>query len=136
AAAVTALDRSAASHAALTSAMSTSSSSESRIAIAAAGVGTDMGDNYSARSIVKSPTSWKHNGQRWSALAAWDYESRAPPHPSSGSRAGAACCATGHVMLLLEPPRLPAVVRRLAAPDESIRLDVVERLAQVGTVVV
>src|SRR5439155_6946044 len=52
AAAVTALDRSAASHAARTSAISTSSSSESRIAIAAAGVGTDMGDNYSSRGVL------------------------------------------------------------------------------------
>src|SRR5216110_25686 len=51
AAAVTALDRSAASHAARTSAISTSSSSESRIAIAAAGGGTDMGDNYSSRGV-------------------------------------------------------------------------------------
>src|SRR6266571_4910237 len=54
AAAVTALDRSAASHAARTSAISTSSSSESRIAIAAAGVGTDMGDNYSSRGVLSS----------------------------------------------------------------------------------
>src|SRR5438034_9036517 len=51
AAAVTALDRSAASHADRTSAISTSSSSESRIAIGAAGGGTDMGDNYSSRGV-------------------------------------------------------------------------------------
>src|SRR6266581_7257753 len=60
AAAVTALDRSAASHAARTSAISTSSSSESRIAIAAAGVGTDIGDNYSSRGVLlsaRSPTT-------------------------------------------------------------------------------
>src|SRR6266702_4438121 len=60
----------------------------------------------------------------------------AAPHPNSGSRVGAASCATSHVMLLLEPPRLAAVVRRLAAPDEGIEFDVVERPAQVGTVVV
>src|SRR5207237_3845080 len=58
AAAVTALDRSAASHAARTSAISTSSSSESRIAIAAAGVGTDMGDKYSSRGVLSRGCGW------------------------------------------------------------------------------
>src|SRR5207247_5931285 len=55
AAAVTAVDRAAASHAARTSAISTSSSSELRIAMAAAGVGTDMGNNYSSRGVLSSP---------------------------------------------------------------------------------
>src|SRR3989449_3502734 len=63
AAAVTALDRSAASHAARTSAISTSSSSESRIAIAAAGVGTGMADNYSSRGVLSRARIQRQNGE-------------------------------------------------------------------------
>src|SRR5256714_11455785 len=60
AAAVTALDRAVASQAARTSAISTSSSSESRIAIAAAGVGTDMAHNYSSRGGLSSAQGQRH----------------------------------------------------------------------------
>src|SRR5438876_9651186 len=63
AAAVTAVDRSAASHAARTSAISTSSSSESRIAIAAAGVGTGMADNYSSRGVLSRARIQRQNGE-------------------------------------------------------------------------
>src|SRR5439155_21041914 len=68
AAAVTALDRSAASHAARTSAISTSSSSESRIAMAAAGVGTDMRDNYSSRGVLSRAAYVGDGRNRWPAV--------------------------------------------------------------------
>src|SRR5882672_3217538 len=60
AAAVTALDRAAASHAARTSAISTSSSSEPRIAIAAAGVETGMRDKYSSRGVLSRPKASRY----------------------------------------------------------------------------
>src|SRR2546430_10205077 len=44
--------------------------------------------------------------------------------------------AARHVMLLVEQPRFAAVVRGLAAPNERIGLDVVERPTQQGPLVV
>src|SRR3989441_5194393 len=69
-----------------------------------------------------------------SALRHW----RTPRYGNSrGSASGSGGpSAARHVMLLLEPPRFAAVVRSLAAPNERIRPDVVERPTQEGPLVV
>src|SRR5919199_459065 len=54
----------------------------------------------------------------------------------SGSPTGATRPTAPHVMLLLEPPRPAAVARALASPHEGIRLDVVERPAELYTLAI
>src|SRR5258706_14887499 len=85
AAVVIAVDRSAASHAARTNAISTSSSRESWIAIAAAGVGTDMNPYYSSRGVIvkaiflKPPGTHKWLNNLFSCYANRDPDRRCRP---------------------------------------------------------
>src|SRR6266446_10566403 len=86
AAVVIAVERSAASHAARTKAISTSSSRESWIAIAAAGVGTDMNPYYSSRGVIvkamflKPPGTHKWLNNLFSCYANRDPDRRRRPN--------------------------------------------------------